>query len=162
MLAIIPCCVVNGLNPEGIATDEVEALKAEITELKAKVESLESENESLKSSVKSDDEKNILDKVNELGGMAWLDLASKASSTFTPQNRKFVERKPTTEDAPEQPFVVNGLNPEGIATISKAFFRASFISTPAFSELGVVSATPLSPAVSSAVCAPSRPTTRSG
>lgn len=79
-------------------TAEVDSLKNENESLKATNDTLSAEKETLTSEAKTEDEKAILAKVADLGGMDWLNLASGASgSTFTPQNRKFVERDPNAQ-----------------------------------------------------------------
>lgn len=84
-------------------TTEKENLKGEKEALATEKETLQSEKDALTAEAKTEDDKAILAKVEELGGMEWLNLATKAAgSTFTPQNRKFVERKPDKKEEPAE------------------------------------------------------------
>ncbi len=73
-----------------VDTSELESQNATLQE---QVNTLTAENATLKENAKSEEDKAILAKVASLGGMPWLDMAGKVSSTFTPENRRFEERK---------------------------------------------------------------------
>ncbi len=79
----------------------VEEAQAKMDEQKTKIAELEEELQNAKDAkasaeknVMSDEEREIIDRVNNAGGKEWLDKVSKMKSTFTPANRTFVEKKP--------------------------------------------------------------------
>lgn len=72
-------------------TSEKEALATDKAQLEADKATLETEKADLEQKVKTDEEAEILDIVAKAGGKAWLENLKKMSSTFTANNRKFVE-----------------------------------------------------------------------
>ena len=72
-------------------TSEKEALATDKAQLEADKATLETEKAGLEQKVKTDEEAEILDIVAKAGGKAWLENLKKMSSTFTANNRKFVE-----------------------------------------------------------------------
>lgn len=81
-------------------TTENETLKASNKEIYSEVETLRKSNKelsdevaSLKSQAKTEDEIALLDKINALGGMEWLEMAEKASSSARIENNQFNEHK---------------------------------------------------------------------
>jgi ATP-dependent Clp protease protease subunit len=92
------------IDPEGNVTDEgmdEEELVEKVEELETENEELVEENEELKEELEalkrggarvlSADEKVILAKVNKAGGRKWLERVLDSKSTYTSQNRRFVE-----------------------------------------------------------------------
>ena len=69
-----------------------QALTTENETLKASNQSLTDEVATLKTQVKTESEIALLDKVNALGGMEWLEMAEKASSSARLPNSQFRER----------------------------------------------------------------------
>ena len=81
-------------------TTENETLKASNKDIYSEVETLRKSNKelsdevaSLKSQAKTEDEIALLDKINALGGMEWLEMAEKASSSARIDNNQFNEHK---------------------------------------------------------------------
>ena len=79
-------------------SDEIEGLKKEKAQLTSENFGLKAQNESqaahiedLKTMVKTEEEQAILDKINALGGMAWIEVAETASSQQVMQGNQFKE-----------------------------------------------------------------------
>lgn len=79
-------------------SDEIAELKKTQAQLTSENFSLKSQNEAqashiedLKAMVKTEEEQAILDKINALGGMAWIEVAETASSTQTMLGKQFQE-----------------------------------------------------------------------
>lgn len=103
---------------ESKAVEEMdeEELIEKVEELTEEVETLETENEELREELEaykgkgarvlSANDKVILAKVNKAGGLDWLNTVLSSSSSFTSQNRRFVEtgaaRKNTKESSTQK------------------------------------------------------------
>lgn len=72
-------------------TEQVNNLTSEKEALATDKAQLEADKANLESKVKTDEEAEILDIVAKAGGKAWLEKLKNMSSTFTANNRKFVE-----------------------------------------------------------------------
>lgn len=70
--------------------EEIESL-ASIAGLNEQITNLTQERDALKASQKTADEVALLDKVNALGGMAWVEVAAKSSSKFVPEGSGFAD-----------------------------------------------------------------------
>lgn len=79
------------LDPEAepVTEEQVEELQEQVDELQKTVD--EQAEALKKAKVLSANEKTILARVQKAGGIAWLDKVMNMRSTFTPQNRRFVE-----------------------------------------------------------------------
>ena len=91
--------------------EQIDALQTQVSDLTSSNQALTTENETLKTSnqafmeevatlktqAKTEDEITLLDKVNALGGMEWLEMASKASSTAHLPNTSFHEHEGNNE-----------------------------------------------------------------
>lgn len=69
-----------------------ESLTSEVEALKESNKSLSDEVENLKTQAKTEDEIAILDKINALGGMDWIEIAEKSSSSNVVPGTQFDER----------------------------------------------------------------------